>query len=144
MKRFSIAYNIEDKEINDINDFKDIDFKDCEMKITDDTGELPDLIVTDKETAREYIRYLNKGIPEEEVDSKIMRIENLIIEMNNLNEELIRPDYEIIVDEDTEDAKYSMPTEKQLFLEGYRHNIGNRTDSIFKELDSLKKLLLEY
>lgn len=138
MGRFTIAYNVGEnfKE----NPSKDLTEEEC--KIKDNKGILPDLIISDRDTGKEWVDYLNKPKLEEEISSHIIDIKNIVQELNKLNWELIKPKEKYITDEEGDNI-YHTPLRETLFLEGYKTIVTKKSHSINNHLNLLRRMLTE-
>ena len=97
--RFQLAYG--KGETLTPEELKKLELKDKEIKIKDNTGELPDLIVNDVGTARKYIDYMNRPQDEKKITDLVLNIRGTLEKLNNLNQALIQPE-KIIIGEDEE------------------------------------------
>ena len=138
MGRFSIAYNVSE----DFKENPDKDLNEEECKIIDTKGVLPDLIITDRDTGKEWVDYLNQPRLEQEISSHITDIKNLIKDLNQLNWNLIEPRKEFITDEEGNKI-YHTPIREKLFLEGYQTVVARKSHSIENHLNLLRRLLTE-
>ena len=141
MGRFKISYTISKNLKPDEVNLKEV----RDVKITDMCGVLPDLIVGDEKTAREWIKYFNT--PQDKIHSFEMlsnSIKGTLTGLNNLNEKLVKPEEDHYYDEELEEDVHIMPLEKRLFYNGYLQEVRVKTKSIHNDLDELKKLLFDY
>lgn len=139
--RFQLAYgigeNLTPEEINKL------DLKDKEIKIKDNTEELPDLIVTDPDTARQYIDYMNRPTDEKKITGLVLDIRGTLEKLNSLNQNLIQP-AKIQIGEDEEgEPIYTTPLKEELWYTGYIHRVNNYNSYINRKLTELKNKLLE-
>jgi len=139
--RFQLAYgigeNLTPEEINKL------ELKDKEIKIKDNTGELPDLIVNDVESARKYIDYMNRPTDEMKINNLVIGIKSTLESLNGLNQQLVQPARIIIGETEDGEPIYETPLKEELWYNGYLHRVNNYTKRIHHDLNELKNKLLE-
>lgn len=140
MTRFKIAYNL-DKNLKP----EDINIKQAkQVKIIDLRKELPDLIVADEETAREWIKYWDNTDKESSIDEYIKGIKKDFTYYVNLNKELIEPKGKEYFDEDAEEYVSVLGLRDKLFYNGYLEMCRKTEANINGKLSALKNLILEH
>lgn len=142
MSRFRIKYNIgkelQEKQLNE----KLTNLEESKLYITDTHNELPDLQVENKEKAREYIEYFNNSSTEKIVTDKIIRIRELIEDLNKFNSKLLyMQDYNKYNDTDEISKEINITT--TLMQIGYDKVIEDKTRIINSYLTSIEKILYE-
>lgn len=140
MSRFKIAYgldkNLKPGEIN-IAQAKTV-------KIIDLRKELPDLIVADEKTAREWIKYWDNTDKESSIDQYIIGIKRDFATYVDLNTDLIEPKGKNYYDEDTEEYVQVLDVKDKLFYKGYLEECRKTEANINGKLSALKNLILEH
>ena len=139
--RFQLAYGIGENLTPE--ELKKLELKDKEIKIKDNTGELPDLIVNDANTARKYIDYMNRPQDEKKITDIVLNIRGTLENLNNLNQALIQPEKIIIGEDEEGEPIYTTPLKEELWYIGYIHRVINYNSSINSKLTELKNKLLE-
>ena len=139
--RFQLAYGIGENLTPE--ELKKLELKDKEIKIKDNTGELPDLIVNDVNTARKYIDYMNRPQDEKKITDLVLNIRGTLENLNNLNQSLIQPEKIIIGEDEEGEPIYTTPLKEELWYIGYIHRVNNYNSSINSKLTELKNKLLE-
>ena len=139
--RFQLAYGIGENLTPE--ELKKLELKDKEIKIKDNTNELPDLIVNDVDTARKYIDYMNRPQDEKKITDLVLNIRGTLEKLNNLNQALIQPKKIIIGEDEEGEPIYNTPLKEELWYVGYIHRVNNYNSSINSKLTELKNKLLE-
>ena len=118
------------------------------VKIQDLTDELPDLVVADEETAKEYINYLNTKTLPEEIKEVIDEVHSGISDLNFFNYNIVKPEPEITGYEKDEYTSEISPVygeisqNEKLWFKGYNAEIKERSKKIRESLEELKKTIL--
>ena len=139
--RFQLAYGIGENLTSE--ELKKLELKDKEIKIKDNTGELPDLIVNDVNTARKYIDYMNRPQDEMKITNIVLGIKSTLESLNGLNQQLVQPARIMIGENEEGEPVYETPLKEELWYSGYIHRVNNYTRRIHHDLNELKNKLLE-
>ncbi|MBQ2652552.1 MAG: hypothetical protein IJF83_03265 [Methanobrevibacter sp.] len=140
MVRFKISYTI-DKNLKP--EEVDVD-KHKEVKITDLTGVLPDLVVADENVARKYIECFNQPKKEAAINQTFKFIKGELDRVDDMNSKLIKPE-ETVYYTDTDDGEpvYHMSLKDRLFFDGYHANVRESRKRVDGYLEELQRILLE-
>jgi len=140
MGRFKIAYNI-DKDLKP----EEVDVsKAKEIKITDLTGTLPDLVVADEAVARKYIEYFNQPKKEQAIDRTFKYIHSELNKVDEMNSALVKPKETVYyTDDDDGEPIYHMALKDRLFFDGYLENVRRSRKQVDNYLNELQRILLE-